>query len=106
MASYRPMVSKLVHTLRSRPWATAASIGYVGLNVSLGTGVYYPFTIGPDRSWLAFVVFAAAQVALGALWRSWWALALPMALAVAGLIVAEGGLATFFVVVGFPIACL
>jgi hypothetical protein len=82
-------------------------LAYLGLIGSLFTGVYHPFTVGNDRSWLIVVVFAIAHVALGAAWRSNWSFAFPPVIALAGVLVASAAHNPWVVmaaIVGVPTA--
>ncbi len=75
--------------VRESGWRLVFVGAYVGLIGSLFTGVYYPFTVSEDRSWLIVVPFVAAHLALGASWRRNWAFALPPAIAIIGVLAAR-----------------
>ncbi len=86
-----------------------AGVAYLALMGSQFSGIYHPFTLGPDRSWLILVVFVAAHLALGASWKTRWGLALPAAIGIGGILAAcaeHNPWTAIAVLVGIPTALL
>lgn len=86
-----------------------AGVAYLALMGSQFSGIYHPFTVGPDRSWLILVVFVAAHLALGASWETRWGLALPAAIAIGGILAARvdhNPWTAIAVLVGIPVVLL
>jgi hypothetical protein len=73
---------------RRHPGLLLSGVLYACVVGSMFTGVEDVFTpvVGPDRTWLIFVVFVAAHLALGASWRSAWVYALPPLVGVGGFV--------------------
>jgi hypothetical protein len=85
----------------------ATGVAYLALVASLFTGVYHPLGVGDDRSGWVLLVFAAAQLALGAAWPTAWSFALPLPIGIAGVIVAshvDEPIGVAFAVISIPVA--
>jgi hypothetical protein len=90
-------------------WILVTGLIYLGLVASLFTDVYRPPTNGNDDSGWVLVVFAAAQLALGAAWQTRWTFALPLPIGIVGAIVAshvDDPSGVFFAIVAIPCAYL
>lgn len=91
-----PSLSRISPPLPDR-WGWLAFTGalYLALSGVALTGVYHPFTVGIDRSWLAVASVGVAQIAVGASWRTRWSYVLPLVVAVGAAIALSVGATTF-----------
>lgn len=92
---------------RRPSWLVATGLAYLGLVASLFTNAYHPFGVGDDDSGWVLVVFAGAQLALGAAWQTRWSFSLPLPVGIVGVIVAahlDDPFGVFFAVAAIPVA--